>query len=212
MRPIHVSFGLAAVALALTCAPAWAHPHGGIDCRAAVRMAGAQVQAIDAELRLDAAHSAQALQLVRDPATDVVDPRRLSRLAFALKLQLGRLGWLFDLTAGGEPVALTAGEPQVQVAGEEVRVRVALALTDGRSPAAAHWTLRCGDPSFYWVTAFGAMPAVGGPQPRPASAAVALEGCCGSAVAGDAPAGTAAVRWQCAGATAFGFSETAIPN
>lgn len=204
----------AAVALAWTAAAAaaQAHPHGGIDCRARVQMAGGQLERIEAELRLDAWHAREALALVRDPASGAPDPQRLERLTFALRLQMGRLGWLLTLRAGDAEVPMSAGAPRVEVQGDAVRVQVALAPAAGPQPAGP-WTLQCGDPTFYWLAAFGATPVPGAPQPVSDAAAVQVAGCGAPARAVPSAAGTGAAQWSCDPvAQAFDKSETALPN
>lgn len=140
---------VAAAALA-ACGAAGAHPHGSIDCRADVRMDKGALQSLRGELLLDPEHSRQALALVRDGPEHAPDPARLQRLAFALKMQLARFQWLFALEADGAAVQLAAAEPRLEIAGERLLVSVDLQPAHA-APVAAQWSLRCADPTWYWV-------------------------------------------------------------
>lgn len=169
-----------AAALLLAAAAARAHPHGQLACHAMVQMDGGALQSVRGMLVMDPAHSAQAIALVRDPDTGRLDPERSGRLAFALKMQMGRWNWLFAIDADGRAQALRAGEPQLAVLGEQLQVTVEL-RPEGERVAGGDWSLRCADPTWYWTTSFAAAPVVRG---------------CGDASA--APeAGAAVARWSC---------------
>ncbi|WP_167772483.1 DUF1007 family protein [Ramlibacter henchirensis] len=169
-----------AAALLLAAAAARAHPHGQLACHAEVQMDGGALQSLRGTLVMDPAHSAQAIALVRDPDTGSLDPERSGRLAFALKMQMARWNWLFSADADGRPQPLRAGEPQLEVVGEQLQLTVEL-RADGEPMVGRDWSLRCADPTWYWTTGFAAVPVVRG---------------CGEAGAA-AQAGAAAARWSC---------------
>ena len=105
------------------------------------------------------------------------------RASLSLALQLARWNWLFALEADGAPVALAAGEPRLDIEGEQLRVSVEL-KPQGGARVGAQWTLRCADPSWCWVADM--------PQP------VKVQGC--GAQQGPQAVRTAAAagfQWRC---------------
>ena len=143
--------------------PALAHPHGSIECTALVQMEAGRVQAVRGQLLLDAWHSQQAIALLRD-ASGVVDPQRLQRFVFALKMQIGRINWLFDVKADGETVDIQpVQDPSVEIVNERIRIAIDYA-SDPAAPPAQRFSLNCTDPTYYYVTAFGKTIAVAPPE------------------------------------------------
>jgi ABC-type uncharacterized transport system substrate-binding protein len=142
---------------------AHAHPHGSIECRAQVQLEDGRVQALRGELLLDAWHSQQALALLRD-ASGQVDAQRLQRFVFALKMQLGRLNWLFDLQGDGQNVDIKPkADPTVDIVNERIRIAIDYG-PDLNALAAQRYSLHCSDPTYYYVTAFGKTIAVAPPE------------------------------------------------
>ncbi len=142
---------------------ALAHPHGSIECKAQVQLEAGRVQALRGELLLDAWHSQQAIALLRD-ANGHVDAQRLQRFVFALKMQIGRINWLFDVKADGENVAIQPkADPTVDIFNERVRIAIDYAPDTAVVPA-TRFSLNCNDPTYYYVTAFGKTIAVGAPE------------------------------------------------
>jgi ABC-type uncharacterized transport system substrate-binding protein len=148
-------FGLAGLA--------HAHPHGSIECKAQVQLEAGRVQALRGELLLDTWHSQQAIALLRD-AGGQVDAQRLQRFVFALKMQLGRLNWLFDLQGDGQNVDIKPkADPTVDIVNE--RIRIAIDYTPDINVAAAQrFSLLCTDSTYYYVTAFGKTIAIAPPE------------------------------------------------
>lgn len=133
---------------------AQAHPHGSIACTAQVQMLAGRVQAVRGQLLLDAWHSQQAIALLRD-SSGAVDPQRLQRFVFALKMQIGRINWLFDVKADGEAVDITPkADPTVEIVDERIRIAIDY-QGDAAAPPAQRFSLNCSDPTYYYVTAFG---------------------------------------------------------
>jgi ABC-type uncharacterized transport system substrate-binding protein len=133
---------------------AHAHPHGSIECKAQVQLEAGRVQALHGELLLDAWHSQQAIALLRD-ASGQVDAQRLQRFVFALKMQIGRINWLFDVKADGENVDIQPkADPTVDIVNERIRIAIDYA-PDPAAPPAQRFSLNCNDPTYYYVTAFG---------------------------------------------------------
>jgi ABC-type uncharacterized transport system substrate-binding protein len=155
---------------ALLAAAAWcwptlalAHPHGSIECKAQVQLEAGRVQALRGELLLDAWHSQQAIALLRD-ASGQVDAQRLQRFVFALKMQIGRINWLFDVKADGENVAIEPkADPMVDIVNERIRIAIDYAPDPAHMPA-RRFSLNCNDPTYYYVTAFGKTIAVVAPD------------------------------------------------
>jgi ABC-type uncharacterized transport system substrate-binding protein len=155
---------------ALLAAAAWcwpmlalAHPHGSIECKAQVQLEAGRVQALRGELLLDAWHSQQAIALLRD-ASGQVDAQRLQRFVFALKMQIGRINWLFDVKADGENVDIRPKQdPTVDIVNERIRIAIDYAPDPAAVPATL-FSLNCNDPTYYYVTAFGKTIAVTPPE------------------------------------------------
>lgn len=142
---------------------AHAHPHGSIECKAQVQLEDGRVQALQGELLLDAWHSQQAITLLRD-ASGQVDAQRLQRFVFALKMQIGRINWLFDVKADGENVDIQPkADPTVDIVNERIRIVIDYA-SDPAAPPAHRFSLNCSDPTYYYVTAFGKTIAVAPPE------------------------------------------------
>jgi ABC-type uncharacterized transport system substrate-binding protein len=163
--PARFAVLLAAVAL---CWPtlALAHPHGSIECKAQVQLEAGRLQSLRGELLLDAWHSQQAIALLRD-ASGQVDAQRLLRFVFALKMQIGRINWLFDVKADGENVAIQPkADPTVDIVNERIRISIDYA-PDPAAAAAQRFSLNCNDPTYYYVTAFGKTIAVAAPEGVP---------------------------------------------
>jgi ABC-type uncharacterized transport system substrate-binding protein len=140
-----------------------AHPHGSIECKAQVQLEAGRVQALRGELLLDAWHSQQAIALLRD-ASGQVDPQRLQRFVFALKMQIGRINWLFDVKADGENVVIQPKtDPAVDIVNERIRIAIDYAPDPAHMPA-TRFSLNCNDPTYYYVTAFGKTIAVAAPE------------------------------------------------
>jgi ABC-type uncharacterized transport system substrate-binding protein len=145
---------------------AHAHPHGSVECKAQVHMQAGRVHALQGELLLDAWHSQQAIALLRD-ASGQVDAQRLQRFVFALKMQIGRINWLFDVKADGENVDIQPkADPTVDIVQERIRITIDYAPDLAASPA-QRFSLTCTDPTFYYVTAFGKTIAVAPPDGVP---------------------------------------------
>jgi ABC-type uncharacterized transport system substrate-binding protein len=142
---------------------AHAHPHGSIECKGYVQVEAGRVQVLRGELLLDAWHSQQAIALLRETSGHV-DAQRLQRFAFALKMQLGRLNWLFDLQGDGQNVDIKPkADPLVDIVNE--RIRIAIEYTpDVNAAAARRFSLHCTDPTYYYVTAFGNTIAIAPPE------------------------------------------------
>jgi ABC-type uncharacterized transport system substrate-binding protein len=142
---------------------AHAHPHGSIECKAQVQLEAGRVQALRGELLLDAWHSQQAIALLRD-ANGQVDAQRLQRFVFALKMQLGRWNWLFDLKGDDQSVDIKPkADPTVDIVNERIRISIDYTL-DINAAAAQRFSLYCADPTYYYVTAFGKTIAVAPPE------------------------------------------------
>jgi ABC-type uncharacterized transport system substrate-binding protein len=142
---------------------AHAHPHGSIECKAQVQIEAGRVQALRGELLLDAWHSQQAITLLRDTSGQV-DAQRLQRFVFALKMQLGRLNWLFDLQSDGQNVDIKPkADPRVDIVNERIRIAIDYA-PDLAAAVAQRFSLHCADPTYYYVTAFGKSIAVAPPE------------------------------------------------
>ncbi|MFM8611044.1 MAG: DUF1007 family protein [Burkholderiaceae bacterium] len=155
---------LAAAAALLAGGPAWAHPHGAVECRAEAVMEQGRLAQLRGRLWLDAWHSQQALALVRDAATGQVDAARMQRFGFALKMQLGRLNWLYELDADGQRTDLRpAADPEIVFDGDRVRITVDYALAEA-ALRAERYSLHCADPTWYFVTAYGRTLAVAPPE------------------------------------------------
>jgi ABC-type uncharacterized transport system substrate-binding protein len=162
MGPARCAALLAAAAL---CWPtlALAHPHGSIECKAQVQLEAGRVQSLRGELLLDAWHSRQAITLLRD-ANGQVDAQRLQRFVFALKMQIGRINWLFDVKADGENVDIQPkADPTVDIVNERIRIAIDYAPDPAAAPA-QRFSLNCNDPTYYYVTAFGKTIAVAAPE------------------------------------------------
>ena len=160
--PARCTVLLAAAAL---CWPrlALAHPHGSIECKAQVQLNAGRLQSLRGELLLDAWHSQQAIALLRD-ANGQVDAQRLQRFVFALKMQIGRINWLFDVKADGENVAIQPKtDPAVDIVNERIRIAIDYAPDPAAAPA-QRFSLNCNDPTYYYVTAFGKTIAVDAPE------------------------------------------------
>jgi ABC-type uncharacterized transport system substrate-binding protein len=141
-----------------------AHPHGSIECKAQVRYEAGHLQDVRGELLLDAWHSQQAIALLRDAAGQV-DAQRLQRFVFALKMQLGRLNWLFDMQADGQSLTMKPkSDPTVDIVDERIRIAIDYAPDP---VSATRWSLHCADPTYYYVTAFGNTAAVAPPSGVP---------------------------------------------
>ncbi len=163
--PVRNAMLLAAAGL---CWPllALAHPHGSIECKARVQLQAGRVQALRGELLLDAWHSQQAIALLRD-ASGQVDAQRLQRFVFALKMQIGRINWLFDVKADGKNVDIQpTADPVVDIVNERVRIAIDYAPDPAAAPA-RRFSLNCNDPTYYYVTAFGKTIAVAPPEGVP---------------------------------------------
>jgi ABC-type uncharacterized transport system substrate-binding protein len=146
---------------------AHAHPHGSIECKAQVQVEAGRVQALHGELLLDAWHSQQAIALLRDDASGQVDAQRLQRFVFALKMQIGRINWLFDVKADGENVDIKPKhDPTVDIVNERIRIAIDYAPDPAALPA-QRFSLNCTDPTYYYVTAFGKTIAVAPPDGIP---------------------------------------------
>lgn len=144
---------LGAVA-ALWAGAALSHPHGAVECRAEVDMGQGGISRLRGRLWLDEWHSQQAMALVRD-AGGGVDASRMQRFAFALKMQLGRLNWLYELDADGQRVEMRpATDPEVVFDGGRVRITIDYALPGVHMPA-NRYSLHCADPTWYFVSAWG---------------------------------------------------------
>lgn len=142
---------------------AQAHPHGSIECKAQVQLEAGRVHALRGELLLDAWHSQQAIALLRD-ASGQVDAQRLQRFVFALKMQIGRINWLFDVKADGENVDIQPkADPTVDIVNERIRIAINYAPNPAAAPA-QRFSLNCNDPTYYYVTAFGKTIAVAPPE------------------------------------------------
>ncbi len=142
---------------------ALAHPHGSIECKAQVQLEAGRLQSLRGELLLDAWHSQQAIALLRD-ASGQVDPQRLLRFVFALKMQIGRINWLFDLKADGENVNIQPkADPTVEIVNERIRINIDYAPDPAATPA-QRFSLNCNDPTYYYVTAFGKTIVVAPPE------------------------------------------------
>lgn len=144
------------LAAAALCWPtlSLAHPHGSIECKAQVQLEAGRLQSLRGELLLDAGQSQQAINLLRD-ANGQVDAQRLQRFVFALKMQIGRINWLFDVKADGENVAIEPkADPTVEIVNERIRIVIDYA-PDTAAPPAQRFSLNCSDPTYYYVTAFG---------------------------------------------------------
>jgi ABC-type uncharacterized transport system substrate-binding protein len=162
LRSYAAGIGLLAGSLGLA-GQALAHPHGSIECKAQVRLEAGRLQALRGELLLDAWHSQQAIALLRDSGGQV-DAQRLARFVFALKMQLGRLNWLFDLQADGQSQDVKPqADPTVDITNERVRIVIDYTPDPAAVPA-QRWSLHCADPTYYYVTAFGKTIAVAPPQ------------------------------------------------
>jgi ABC-type uncharacterized transport system substrate-binding protein len=121
------------------------------------------VQALRGELLLDAWHSQQAIALLRD-ASGQVDALRLQRFVFALKMQIGRINWLFDVKADGENVDIKPKQdPTVDIVNERIRIAIDYAPNPAAAPA-QRFSLNCNDPTYYYVTAFGKTITVAAPD------------------------------------------------
>ncbi len=165
MGPARCALRLVAGAL---CWPtlALAHPHGAIECKAQVQMDAGRLHALRGELLLDAWHSQQAIALLRD-ANGQVDAQRLQRFVFALKMQIGRINWLFDVKADGENVDVRPkADPTVDIVHERIRISIDYAPDPVATPA-RRFNLNCNDPTYYYVTAFGKTIAVAPPEGVP---------------------------------------------
>jgi ABC-type uncharacterized transport system substrate-binding protein len=142
---------------------AQAHPHGSIECKTLVHLEAGRVQALQRALLLDAWHSQQAIALLRD-ANGQADPQRLQRFVFALKMQIGRINWLFDVKADEESVGLKPkNDPAVDIVNERVRVVIDSAGDRAAAPA-QRFSLHCADPTYYYVTAVGKTIAIAPPK------------------------------------------------
>ncbi len=142
---------------------AHAHPHGSIECSAQVQMHAGRVQAVRGQLLLDAWQSQQAIALLRD-ASGQQDPQRLQRFVFALKMQIGRINWLFDVKADGENVEIQPKQdPTVEIVDERIRIAIDFRGSPA-APPAQRFSLNCSDPTYYYVTAFGKTIAVAAPE------------------------------------------------
>lgn len=153
MRSVRQSLMLAVCAL---CWPmlALAHPHGSIECKAQVRLEAGRVQTLRGELLMDEQHSQQAIGLLRD-ASGQVDAQRLLRFVFALKMQIGRMNWLFDVKADGESVEIQPRtDPRVDIVNDRIRIVIDY-LPDLSASPASRFSLNCNDPTYYYVTSFG---------------------------------------------------------
>ena len=134
-----------------------AHPHGTMQCSLAAHFDSARLQMLEARLVMDAAHSSQALDVLRDPATGQLDAGRQSRFVFMLRQQLARSNWLVGVEQGDLAVGLTESSvPVLEVTADD---RIALTVRLGTEPAAgtessAPWRLSCRDPGWYWVSEF----------------------------------------------------------
>jgi ABC-type uncharacterized transport system substrate-binding protein len=145
---------------------ALAHPHGAIECKAQVQMDAGRLQALRGELLLDAWHSQQAIALLRD-ANGQVDAQRLQRFVFALKMQIGRINWLFDVKADGENVVIQPKtDPTVDIVNDRIRIAIDYAPDAAAAPA-QRFSLNCNDPTYYYVTAFGKTISVAPPESAP---------------------------------------------
>jgi ABC-type uncharacterized transport system substrate-binding protein len=155
-------WALYATCIGLT-SQAYAHPHGSIECKGQVQLEAGRVQALHGELLLDAWHSQQAIALLRD-ASGQVDAQRLQRFVFALKMQIGRINWMFDVKADGENVDIQPKtDPTVDIVNERIRIRIDYAPDPAATPA-RRFSLNCNDPTYYYVTAFGKTIAVAPPD------------------------------------------------
>jgi ABC-type uncharacterized transport system substrate-binding protein len=142
---------------------AHAHPHGSIECKAQVQLDAGRLQAVRGELLLDAWHSQQAIALLRD-ASGQVDGQRLQRFVFALKMQIGRINWLFDVKANGDNVDIQPkADPTVDIVQERIRITIDYAPDPAALPA-QRFSLNCNDPTYYYVTAFGKTIPMAAPQ------------------------------------------------
>lgn len=151
-------------ALVVTLA-AWqgvlAHPHGTVQCGFAVDYKDGQPHRLTGRLLFDAAHSTQALEVLRDPVTQKLDDALQQRFLFGLKRQLARWSWLLTVSSDAELAELTEsstpalwwsadGRLGVQV---EMAITIASSSTSANMPGAA-WTYSCQDPTRYWVSEF----------------------------------------------------------
>ncbi len=202
---------------------AQAHPHGSIDCRAAVRFEAGGLRHVRGELWLDDWHSQRAAQLTRN-SQGQEDAQMMRQFIFALKMQMGRANWLFGLEADGQSLVLTPQADPVLEMAADGRARIVIDYAAAPAQQAVQlWSLHCADPSYYFVTAFGERLPVAPPEgaaaeldvakladnlqrlgpARQHASAVSIEGCkalnLGSGGAGlPAPrTGMARLDWSC---------------
>ncbi len=193
-----VALALAWATLGLPHGPVQAHPHGVMACSLAVHFENGQPALLAARLLMDEAHSAQALEGVRDPQTGQPEAARLQRMLFLLKTQMARAGWLLSAESGGTPADLeAAAEPRIVVTeqgrmGVDVALRLQTGAKEPALPPDAPWTFACRDPSLYWTTELavdsGPGAATGCAKPRWSPVQKRLTG---------ALAGSAQVQLQC---------------
>jgi ABC-type uncharacterized transport system substrate-binding protein len=176
----------------------WSHPHGSIECSAEVRLQQGGLAQLRGTLWLDEAHSGEALAAMGGSADQGPDPALMSRFAFGLKRQFGRLNWLFAVQADGQDLPLHAGDADLAFEGGRLRITVAFA-GEGAAAPARQWGVRCADPSYYWVTSFHpSLPRRASDGPVPGG--VRVDGCVAlplAVPAHDARGGWARHDWRC---------------
>ncbi len=157
-----------------------AHPHGTVQCGFSLDYKDGQPHRLTGRLLFDEAHSAQALEVLRDPATHKLDDALQQRFLFGLKRQLGRWSWLLTAASDGDPAELNeASAPSLWWSPDgRLGVLVVMSIAPGTSLPGAVWTYACQDPTRYWVSEF-----------LPTASAISVAGCARVAVS---PAGKVA--------------------
>ncbi len=134
---------------------ALAHPHGTVQCGLSVDYKGGQPHRLTGRLLFDAAHSAQALAVMRDPVTQKLDDALQSRFLFGLRQQLARWNWLFDAKADGSSADMAEASAPTLWWSSDGRLGISVDMSVvATAPEGASWVFSCRDPTLYWVSEF----------------------------------------------------------
>lgn len=158
-------------------AVARAHPHGSLDCALTLQARGAQLDAVELRLTLDAASSQALLPRVRLDHPPAAEPpeRQVALFTQVLAGLFRQSGWMLQLRAADapEPAPATAlvnpAPPRLHRTDDE-RLQLAVRLqpaADAPALPLAGLRIACRDPSWYWLAGFT----------QPAQIVVAHPGC-----------------------------------
>lgn len=165
------SFLAASIALALLLSPdhSHAHPHGTVQCGLAVTFEDGQPRLLKGRLLFDLAHSTQAMEALRNPATGKPDEGLQARFLFGLRQQLARWNWLLVAATEGKPADLTETSSPTLWWASDGRLGLTVEMQVNQTtpaPPGVGWTFSCLDPSRYWISEF-----------LPAESGVTVNGC-----------------------------------